>query len=192
MPDQQWLDGYAVIGTVARPWGVRGEVRVNPESDHPERYASLDSFFVGNPELGEVRPVGKVRLRAQGGFWRASFEGISTPEAAESLRSALLLVRESDRPALPEGEFYFSDLAGLAVVDDAGAVLGRVVEVRDYPSVNVFDLELDRDDAKKRVLAPWIADCVGKIDLAARTVVVHVDYLADLLSADGAEKKDPE
>ena len=93
---------------------------------------------------------------------------------------------------MPEGEFYFSDLAGLAVVDDAGAVLGRVVEVRDYPSVNVFDLELDRDGAKKRVLAPWVADCVGKIDLAARTVVVHMDYLADLLSADGAEKKDPE
>ncbi len=189
MPDHQWLDGYAVIGTVSRPWGVRGEVKLQPESDRPERYASLDCFFLGDPASKTVRAVEVRSLRAQGEFWRVAFGGTETPEAAEALRGSLLLIPEEKRPALPEGEYYFSDLAGLTVVDDAGTARGRVVEVSEYPSVNVFDLELEEGGRKQRVLAPWVADCIGKIDLGNRTVNVHMDYLADLTSP-GEEGKE--
>ncbi|MBO7131601.1 MAG: 16S rRNA processing protein RimM [Fibrobacterales bacterium] len=189
MPDHQWLDGYAVIGTVSRPWGVRGEIKLQPESDRPERYASLDCFFLGDPASKTVRAVEVRSLRAQGEFWRVAFGGVETPEAAEALRGQFLLIPEDKRPALPEGEYYFSDLAGLTVVDDAGTARGRVVEVTEYPSVNVFDLELEEGGRKQRVLAPWVADCIGKIDLGNRTVNVHMDYLADLTSP-GEEGKE--
>ena len=58
------------------------------------------------------------------------FEGVNYRDQAEALRDVELLVPESDRPELDDGEFHVLDLVGLEVfLQDTGESIGRVVDL---------------------------------------------------------------
>jgi 16S rRNA processing protein RimM len=104
-------------------------------------------------------------------------EGVESPESAAEFRGQLLLIRESQRVELPEGEFYFSDLEGLDVLSQEGEKVGRVIRVEEHPSVNSFLLEI----GTTQLYAPWIDDCILKIDLEKKNIEVNLAFLQELL-----------
>ncbi len=161
-PDADWV----VVGTVATPHGVRGEVRVSPETDFPERLAHLGVVTL-------VLPNGKLReVTVTGGRWHAAkgaalltFAGCASRTEAEALRGARIVVRPSDSPALPEGEYYDWQIVGLRVVTTDGRQVGTVREVIHTPANDVY--------ATEDYLLPAIADVVKQIDLATRCLVIE-------------------
>lgn len=55
--------------------------------------------------------------------------GVDTPEAARALMGWSILIDRALLPPPEKGEYYLHDLLGLPVRDDAGAVLGTLVDV---------------------------------------------------------------
>jgi len=53
-----------------------------------------------------------------------AFDGFTTPEQVGRFRNQILYIIKEDAAELPEGEYYFHELVGLAVVDETGSVLG--------------------------------------------------------------------
>ena len=47
---------FIVIGEITKPHGVRGEMRVKPHTDEPERFSWLEQVYVGetSPRLMAV------------------------------------------------------------------------------------------------------------------------------------------
>ncbi len=174
--DGDWLDGYAVVGTITKPWGIRGDVKVNPETSDLERFRSLGRVFLGRPETREILEAKVTEGSMAGGGWVLHFEGYESPEASGQLRNALVMVPELERPPLEEGHFYFSDLQGLRVEDEHGTEVGRVVEVIETPTANVFAVTI----RGKQVMAPWIDDCVESVDLVRGSIRVKLEYLVDV------------
>lgn len=163
-----WIE----LGVIAKPHGVRGELRIhvfNPESTLLEELAEV--FLLGgdgeDPSLVEIegtRRGPKVLLMR--------LAGVTTKEDADALRGYKLCVPRDALPELEEGEYYHADLIGLQafVGDDA---IGEVTEVLHYPSaeclkitrpggyieVPMLDRWLDRVDlAKGRVLLKDLSD----------------------------------
>lgn len=93
--------------------------------------------------------------------------GVSDRDAAESLRGAIITVRESDVRPRP-GQVFIKDLYGLEVVDKGGRVLGRVVGVLTYPAQDVLEIETPRGV----VLLPNVAALVPEIDVGSGRIVV--------------------
>ena len=95
-----------VIGRVTAPFGIRGEVRVRPETDFPERFRELEEVCLelANGEERVVRLLG-ARITAKGVLVKV--EGVMDRDGAEGLRRALLKVRPSTAPALPEGSYWW-------------------------------------------------------------------------------------
>ena len=52
---------FLVIGQVGKPHGVRGDVRVIPHTDVPERFTWLDEVYIGDQNPQPV-PVEHARL----------------------------------------------------------------------------------------------------------------------------------
>lgn len=164
--DQDELE-YLVIGQITKPHGVRGEVRVMPHTDVPERFTWLETVFVGDTD-GE--PVTVEHARLHQGMVLLKLAGVNGREAAEALRDKLLYVSELDAIPLDEDEYYLFELEGMEVVAEDGRILGTLIEVLETKANNVF---LVRGDSGE-VLLPDTEEVIREIDFENGRILVHL------------------
>ncbi len=172
-PPNQRARGRACLGAFAGAHGVKGETKIKTFTEAPENIAD---YGVLETEDGARRFTLKFVRLLKGDFIIASAPEIKSREDAESLKGVRLYV---DRAALPEpeeDEFYLDDLVGLAVVDEAGAAMGKVKAVYNFGAGDL--LEVANIPGVKGVrLIPFTKAAVPAVDLEAGTVTVARDYL---------------
>lgn len=151
------------MGRVGGPWGLRGDVKVQPLTDFPER------FQPGAPLWARGRRCEVRRSRWSRGFVYLSLAGVDSRSAAEELRGALLEVPEADLMPLAEGEYYRFQIIGLQVQTPDGTVLGRVAEILSTPGNDVYVVR----GGPRELLLPAIEDVVKEVDLEAGRLVVE-------------------
>jgi 16S rRNA processing protein RimM len=126
------IEDWIEIGTIVAPQGLTGEVRVNPNSDFPERFEQPGPRWL---QCGPYSPPQLVELL--GGYqipgknvYVVKLEGIKDRTEAESLRGYKLLVAKRDRPTLAEDEYHVADLINLQVFNQLnGENIGVVVNI---------------------------------------------------------------
>lgn len=155
--------GFVAVGRALAPFGLKGELKVQPLTDNPARFRRGARLRAGAADV----TVATVR-EAQGYFY-VSFRGHGDRARAEPFRHALLQVREDDVAPLPEGQHYRFQLLGLTVVDTAGTPLGVLDEVIETGANDVYRV---RSPAGDDLLLPATAGTVVSVDLDARRVVV--------------------
>ena len=90
------------------------------------------------------------------------FAGIDDREQAEALRGATVSVERAELGTLGPNEFYLADLVGARVLVGE-RLLGTVVAVRPYPSVDVMVIETD---GGKLVEQPLVDHFLEEVDVA--------------------------
>ncbi len=139
------LAGWLAIGRIVAPQGLRGELRVYPSTDFPERFEEPGQRWLLRPGQTEPQAVELVEgYEVPGkGLYVVKLAGVGDRNQAEALRDSLLLVPESDRPPLEEDEFHVVDLLGLSVIEQATQTLiGTVSDV--IPAGNdLLEVQLD-------------------------------------------------
>lgn len=95
-------------------------------------------------------------------------EGVATRDAAEALTGRYL---EAHAHTLPEGEYYWDDLIGLAVVEANGQPIGELVDIFRAGGNEVYRVV----GATGERLIPALRSTVLDIDLASRRMTVAVD-----------------
>jgi 16S rRNA processing protein RimM len=103
------------------------------------------------------------------------FKGFDTPEAAKTLTGRKIAVKREQLPVLAADEFYWADLEGLEVFNDAGVRLGKVVYMLATGSNDVFVLE--DLEGHEHAIPYRPGEVVKKVDLAAGTITVAWDLL---------------
>ena len=144
-----------VIGKISAPHGVRGEVRIVPLTDFPERFENLKTVFLEDDSKMELESV-----KFSNKFIIAKFKNINSRNDIEIFNGKLLMLNRSDIPSLPEGEYYNFDIIGLEVIDDKGFKLGKITEVLKTGSNDVYVVE-----GKKQILVPALKKVVKEINL---------------------------
>ena len=161
MPESEdWLP----VGKIVGAQGLKGELKVNPASDFPERFTAPGPRWVRSAQTSEPMQVQLQRGRQLPGrsLFIIRFEGVNDREAAEALVGHELLVPADDRPDLKDGEFHLLDLVGLeARLAADEAPIGKVT---DLISGGNDLLELRTSDGR-RLLIPFVAAIVPEIHL---------------------------
>jgi len=124
-------DDWLEIGKIIAPQGLKGECRVYPDTDFPERFEKPGKRWLQRPGEAQPQPVELLAGRfLQGkGLFIIRLAGVSDRNQAEALRGSKLLVPASDRPELGEDEYHVRDLVNLEVFNQfTGEVIGIVVE----------------------------------------------------------------
>ncbi|WP_254173602.1 ribosome maturation factor RimM [Planktothrix pseudagardhii] len=188
------------IGTIVAAHGLRGEVRVYPNSDFPERFIEPGQRWLLPPGQTEPKPVEFLGgyLMPSKGIYVVEIEGIEDRTQAEALQGCPLLITDQDRPHLEEDEFYVLDLIGLEVFDQRKAeVIGKVIDVisagndllevelhspTPAPDTLVADPlpeQIHRKTKKKRkskllptVLIPFVKEIVPIVDLEQKRIEI--------------------
>ena len=170
-------DRLVVIGEIARPHGLRGEVRVTPLTDHPERFEGVTDCVLWDRARDTRERCRIIGARRQGVAVLLSLAGCETVEAASALVGRLVALPEAEALPLPPGQFYPWQLEGCWVLTDDGREIGRVTRI-DRSSAQ--DLWVVSDGVRERLI-PAVAEIVLEVDLAGGRVVVRPpDGLLDL------------
>lgn len=156
------------IGWVARPHGLRGEVRVVPDTDFPERFHELRTVWVVRG--GEAEACAVESVRPAGGAFLVKLAGVAGRAEADRLRGAALCVPRGEARALPEGTFYVADLIGSEVRTEDGELLGRVAEVLRGAAHDVYVVRGPRGE----VLLPAVREVVREVSVREGRVVVRL------------------
>jgi 16S rRNA processing protein RimM len=158
----------ALVGRVARPHGIRGEVIVNLDTDFPvDRFQSGAELFTargGDIERWVVRAV-----RFQQGRPVIALEGVDSISAAEQLAGLDLRIPAERLPALPAGVFYHHDLVG-CVVEARGAERIGIVE-RIEGTMGTSRLIVATPQGEVQV--PLAAEICTAIDIPGRRIVIE-------------------
>ena len=153
------------VGAIAGAFGVRGEVRLKSFTAEPEAIGSYGPLTTEDGarsfEVTITRPV-------KAGF-AARLKGVTSKEAADSLRGTRLYVDRSCLPLLSDDEYYHSDLIGLDVHDTGGKKIGRIKAVHDHGAGDLLDVH--GPGLKNGVLLPFTREIIPTVDLAAGKVV---------------------
>lgn len=189
IPDRQseeWLE----IGKIVAPQGIKGEVRVYPSTDFPERFEEPGTRWLLHPGDAEPQPVELLegRYMEGKGLYVVKLAGVDDRDRADELRGCLLLVPESDRLPLEEDEFHVRDLIGLEVVNQLnGELVGTVVDMLsagqdllvvtlDSPSAihpEETTPETGKKKKKSQVLIPFVREIVPVVDLNAGRLEIN-------------------
>ena len=142
--------------------GLSGAFRVEPLSDVPDRLAPGALLYLE----GEDLPRRVTDLQAGGRVPVVALEGITDRDAADGLVGRYL---EVDPQPLPEGSWYWHQIVGLRVSDEAGRPLGSVVEVFRAGENEVYRIEgLDGE-----LLVPALRDVIREIDVPGGRMMVR-------------------
>jgi 16S rRNA processing protein RimM len=204
MPDAQFSSGAdepafpddaIEVGRVIGAWGVKGWIRIQPFSRDPKALFSSRRWFVRPPETDGPRPAATAGAKPLPPLLRithskdhgdgvvASAQELPDRSAAEAMKGARIFIARSSFPTAGDGEFYWIDLIGLAVVNREGEALGTVTDLLDTGAHSV--LRVRRPEATETTppaeaerLIPFVAAFIDDVSLDQRRITVDwgLDY----------------
>lgn len=158
------------VGKVVNTHGIRGELKVWPETDFPEeRFAKDAELLLTPPDGGEPLRVHVSSARKQKNVYIVKLREFHNINEVEKFKGWTL--QADSRIPLDEDEYYFSDIIGCTVRSEDGEEIGVVTEIL-RPGAN--DVWAVRRTNGKMAYIPYIDDVVLHVDVSSKVVTIHV------------------
>ncbi len=159
-----------VMGRVTAPHGVHGWIRVRAFTETADGLADYPRWWLGSDASWVPWTVESIEPCRQG--LTVKLQGCDDRDAAAALARAEIAVPRAALPRTEAGEYYWSDLIGLAVSNVEGDALGRVASLIETGANDVLVVAGERER-----LIPFIAPVILEVDVAAGRL--KVDWAAD-------------
>lgn len=167
-----------VVGRITGAHGIKGWVRVFSYTDPMEGILQYSPWVLARGDERQEYEVGTGRLQGKGLI--ARLEDVADRNQAELLAGWEIRIDKAQLPELGDGELYWHQLEGLAVVNQHGERFGRIDHLLETGASDVMVVAADVDsiDDQERMIPFVEEDIVTAIDLNAGTVTVNweADY----------------
>ncbi len=163
------MNKYLELGQIVNVKGLKGEVKVNSFTDDNTKFERISKVFIKqkqNLTEYEIEDVGYSKNQVI-----LKFKNINTVEEAEKLRNSYIVVDREIFGELPEGVYYIADLIGLDVYTEENEYLGKVDDIFNTGSNDVYVVKAENGMQK---LLPGIDEVIKKIDLESNKIIVNL------------------
>ena len=157
------MQDYLMIGTVLKPQGIRGEVKIKPYAARVEMFSSWKELYL--EDRGAYTPVPLKVTRIHEGFVYAFLAGSSSADDAESFRGRDLYIDRAHAAPPENGAVYIADLIGCEAADEDGNPVGVLTDVLQYASD--FNRDGQRDINDVTAIQMYLADYPAEAYLAS-------------------------
>ncbi|MDR1059524.1 MAG: ribosome maturation factor RimM [Treponema sp.] len=159
-----------IAGVVGPPFGLKGFVKIKSLSGETAHLLILKEVLLRQGEGEKLREVEEsAPISTPPSSLRMKFRGVDTPEAAQSLRGAEIIIDRAHAAPLGEGEFYVEDLKGLAVLSESGERIGEIAGVLEGGGGELVELRLPSGEVR---LVPFRNEFFGDVDLPGGRVIL--------------------
>ena len=170
------MEDFLQVGVITATHGIRGEVKVFPTTDDPERFLDLETVYLDTGREKKLLTISSVKFFKQ--FVILKFKGLDNINDIEKYRQKSLYVTRKNAVRLQRDEYFIADLIGLKVQDEDGTELGTVKDVIETGANDVYEVEMADG---RSLLLPAIKQCILNVDVENGMMQVHVlEGLLDL------------
>ena len=162
-------DGYVSAGTITSTHGIRGEVKVYPTVDDPDRFSSFGKVLLSNGKTEVEAEIENVKYFKN--LVIVKFRGIDDINDVMKYRRWNILVTREDAADLQEGQYFEVDIIGLKVVTDDDREIGKITEILHTGANDVYT---GKGESGKEILIPAIQQCILDVDLENGVMKVHL------------------
>ncbi|AOY77337.1 ribosome maturation factor RimM [Clostridium formicaceticum] len=157
---------YLKVGKILNTHGLKGEMKIFSLTDYDERFEELEWVYIEGYE--ERFYINKVKYRPKDIL--LSFKDYGDINLVEKFKGRYLLIDESQKRDLPEDTYYIADIIGLAVYTLQDEYLGKVVQVLQAGSNEVYII---KDDKGKEIMIPAVKEFMPEISLEKGKIIVR-------------------
>ena len=164
-------DKWMSIGEIVAPQGLRGDIRIKPCSDFPERFTNPGKRWIQKTnELPIEIYLKKGTLIPGKSIYVLTIQGVSNRSAAEELIGWKLVIPVDSRPNLSKDEYHYFDLIGLeARKGEKKTVIGYVTDLIKGGN-DLLEIELVEG---KKVLVPFVKEIVPEIEIKEKWLLIN-------------------
>lgn len=163
------MDNFLRVGVISSTHGIKGEVKVFPTTDDPNRFLDLKNILIDTGK--EIIPLEIEGVRFFKQMVILKFKGIDNINDIEKYRGRDLLITRDQAVDLKEDEYFIFDLLDSEVVTDEGEVLGVLSEILNTAANDVYVVKTKEG---KELLLPSIKECILNIDVQNKKITVHL------------------
>ncbi|MDR0942180.1 MAG: ribosome maturation factor RimM [Holosporales bacterium] len=163
------------VGIVAKPVGIKGQVKIHTFTQSPNSFLEFKKFF-----LADEREISLESPKINEKNEIVTFlNGCKNRDEAEALRANKIYVDRNDFSALGDDEYYLADLYGLTAVDNNGVPIGVIAAAFDYGAGVFLDIKLDIkfENASKIGTVPFNKESVLDIDLENKLIILNERFI---------------
>lgn len=160
-------EGLLVVGSVVRPQGLKGLLRVASFSGEEGSWRFSERLYLRRAPAEGPREFRVLEARPHRGCLLVRLEGLATIDEAEGFRGAEVLVEKAAlRKA--DDEYFWHELMGLSVFSESLDYLGKITGIIQTGSNDVYVVTL----GDREILIPATHEVVKEIDLKGGKMVV--------------------
>ena len=162
------MEQFLRVGVISSTHGIRGEVKVYPTTDDPERFLDLDEVILDTGREHKILEIEGVKFFKNQVILK--FKGYDNINDIEKYLKKDLLVDREHAVELGENENFIADLIDMEVVTDEGKVLGTLTDVIETGANDVYAVKTPEG---KEILLPAIRDCILDVNVDEKRMTVH-------------------
>jgi len=162
------MEEYFEIGQIVNTSGLKGILKIKPFTDI-KKFSNLKTIYIKTKsgltefKIEQVRYVKNMVM--------LKLAGIDTVEEAEKYRNLYIKILRDQEEELEEGSYYVVDILGCKVNTDANQELGKIVDVFQTGSNDVYVV---KDEQGKQILLPAIKQVIKNVDIKNKIITVHL------------------
>ena len=157
------------VGVISSTHGIRGEVKVFPTTDDPNRFKKLKQVILDTGREQKDLEIEGVKFFKQ--FVILKFKGIDNINDIEMYKQRELWIPREEGQDLEEDEYYIADLIGMKVVLEDGSSFGTLTDVMETGANDVYVVE---NGEGEEILLPAIRECILDVDVEKNVMTIHL------------------
>lgn len=154
------MEDLLKVGIISSTHGIRGEVKVFPTTDDPQRFKKLKNILLDSGKEKRNLKIQSVKFFKQ--FVILKFEEIDDINDVEKYKGSSLYVTRDQAVKLKKDEYFIADLIGLTVTAEEEKLEGTLKDVMETGANDVYVIELTDG---RELLLPAIKECVLSVDI---------------------------
>ena len=160
-------EGYFLLGKIIRTHGYKGGLKAILDVDRPDEYRELDLILL--EVKGQLIPWTVENIHLENNKANIKLSDLRDMEGAEKLVGCFIYLPVALLTKLSGKKFYFHEVTGFSVQDEAHGDIGKIDRVIDLPNNPLFAiLQGDRE-----ILLPVNDEIIRKIDRKKKLIVVR-------------------
>ncbi|MCF8006853.1 MAG: ribosome maturation factor RimM [Methylovulum sp.] len=166
MPDTRLIK----IGEITSSFGIKGWLKVFSFTDERERILTFSPWIIKKPHAEPAKyTLSDGALHGKNVI--VKLKEIDTRNQADTFIGSEIFIRQDQLPRPQQGEYYWSDLIGMAVITRLNVPLGRIDSMLETGANDVMIVKGEREHA-----IPFIhTQVIISIDVSEKQMIVEWD-----------------
>lgn len=160
------------IGFIKNVYGIKGELKVLPLTDNPNRFKKLKHIYIFKENSYTENSYNKEeieKVRLANNIVLLKLKKYDNRETASSLKGSYIYIDRKDAMPLNEGEFFTQDIINCDIFYNRNNI-GRVIDVLNFGANDNLVIKTINN---KEVIYPFVKYFLEKVDIINKRIIIN-------------------